>query len=70
MQLRSRTFQLRISALSMVPVADMMNHDPADENQIEGTVGNTYDFRLIAGRDIKKGEEVGGSVGQTGQPHP
>ncbi|GLI61626.1 hypothetical protein VaNZ11_004045, partial [Volvox africanus] len=55
--LSSRTFSLRKEALSMVPLLDLMNHDIRDINQLDSSV-NARGVRLIAGKDLLKGEEV------------
>ncbi|KAG2492431.1 hypothetical protein HYH03_009374 [Edaphochlamys debaryana] len=54
--LSSRTFTIRKAALSMVPVIDLANHDPADINRLDSTTPDGV--RLIAGKDLKPGEEV------------
>lgn len=52
----SRTFSIRTAALSMVPVMDMANHDPRDINQLDNHL--TDGVALLAGKDLKAGEEV------------
>ncbi|KXZ43706.1 hypothetical protein GPECTOR_82g240 [Gonium pectorale] len=53
--LSSRTFSMRKNTLSMVPFLDLMNHDPRNINQLSDSA---TDIRLIAGRDLVKGEEI------------
>lgn len=54
--LTTRTFSIRKAALSMVPIADLANHDSRDINSLDNT--QTPGFRIVAGRDLAKGEEV------------